>query len=819
MLRPRAGCPGGVLCFHRWLIPAEGACFCLAFAPIYWGKSMSKNFFIPVSTLGTPRIGPRRELKFALEDYWSGTSDLATLQEKASALRCANWARQKSLGVDHVPSNDFSLYDHVLDICAMVGAIPDIYDWQGGLIQPATYFAMARGDTQEESCCGKTAYKGIPALEMTKWFDTNYHYMVPELSPEQHFTLASTKAVDEFREAKALGFKTRPVLLGPVTFLKLAKSKTPGFDPLSLLDRLLPVYGEVLRQLRDSGADWVQIDEPCLVLDLGDAERSAFKKAYQVLGKAVPELKLMLATYFGKLGENLPTALSLPVAGLHVDLVRAPEQLDAVINGAAPNQVISLGVIDGRNIWRADLQAIYDWIAPAIAARGGDRFELAPSCSLLHVPIDLEQESELDPDLKSWLSFAVQKIQELKTLSRAFGDGVGAVASLFREASVALATRRTSAKVHNRLVTERILDISAGMDKRNSTFEVRRCLQTAKLGLPAFPTTTIGSFPQTADVRKSRAAFARGNMQPDAYDAFIREQTSAAIRWQEEIGMDVLVHGEFERNDMVQYFGEKLAGYAFTKQGWVQSYGSRYVRPPIIYGDVSRPDAMTVKWSHYAQSLTDRPVKGMLTGPVTMMQWSFVRNDLPRRDVCAQIALALRDEVTDLEAAGIGLIQIDEPALREGLPLRKEDWKTYLDWAVECFRLSASGVRDETQIHTHMCYSEFNDIIEAIGAMDADVISIETSRSKMELLDAFVDYAYPNDIGPGVYDIHSPRVPTIDEMVDLLVAATRQLSASQIWVNPDCGLKTRNWDEVRPALVNMVEAARLLRHNLAKAAQ
>jgi 5-methyltetrahydropteroyltriglutamate--homocysteine methyltransferase len=384
---------------------------------------------------------------------------------------------------------------------------------------------------------------------------------------------------------------------------------------------------------------------------------------------------------------------------------------------------------------------------------------------------------------------------------------------------VALATRRTSAKVHNRLVTERILDISAGMDKRNSPFEVRRCLQTAKLGLPAFPTTTIGSFPQTADVRKSRAAFARGNMQPDAYDAFIREQTSAAIRWQEEIGMDVLVHGEFERNDMVQYFGEKLAGYAFTKQGWVQSYGSRYVRPPIIYGDVSRPDAMTVKWSHYAQSLTDRPVKGMLSGPVTMMQWSFVRNDLPRRDVCAQIALALRDEVTDLEAAGIGLIQIDEPALREGLPLRKEDWKTYLDWAVECFRLSASGVRDETQIHTHMCYSEFNDIIEAIGAMDADVISIETSRSKMELLDAFVDYAYPNDIGPGVYDIHSPRVPTIDEMVDLLVAATRQLSASQIWVNPDCGLKTRNWDEVRPALVNMVEAARLLRHNLAKAAQ
>ncbi len=801
------------------VLPVGRMCFRQAFAPIYWGKPMSKKTSIPVSTLGTPRIGPRRELKFALEDYWSGKSDFVSLQEKASALRCANWARQRSLGVDNVPSNDFSLYDHVLDTCVMVGAIPEIYDWQGGLIEPATYFAMARGDTQEESCCGKTTQKGIPALEMTKWFDTNYHYMVPELSSEQHFTLASTKAVDEFREAKALGFKTRPVLLGPVTFLKLSKGTEAGFDPLSLLDRLLPVYGEVLRQLRDSGAEWVQVDEPCLVLDLNDVDRVALKKTYQVLGKAVPNLRLMLTTYFGGLGDNLQTALSLPVAGLHVDLVRAPEQLDAVIVGANPDQVISLGVIDGRNIWRADLQAIYDRIAPAIASRGAALFEIAPSCSLLHVPIDLEQESDLDADLRSWLAFAVQKIEELKILSRALGDGIGSVASEFRDASAAIAARRKSTKVHNRLVTERALAVTHDMAKRQSPFDIRRAAQQEKLGLPEFPTTTIGSFPQTTDVRKSRAAFAKGTLDGTGYDAFIRTETEAAIRWQEQIGIDVLVHGEFERNDMVQYFGEKLAGYAFTKHGWVQSYGSRYVRPPVIFGDVSRPEPMTVKWSQYAQSLTDRPVKGMLTGPVTMMQWSFVRDDLPRRDVCAQIALALRDEVTDLEVAGIGLIQIDEPAIREGLPLRRGDWKAYLDWAVECFRLSASGVRDETQIHTHMCYSEFNDIIEAIGAMDADVISIETSRSKMELLDAFVNYAYPNDIGPGVYDIHSPRVPTIDEMVDLLAAATRQLAVSQIWVNPDCGLKTRNWEEVRPALINMVEAARMLRKSMAEAAQ
>ncbi len=568
--------------------------------------------------------------------------------------------------------------------------------------------------------------------------------------------------------------------------------------------------------MRDSGADWVQIDEPCLVLDLSETDRAAYRKAYHVLHETVSNLNLMLTTYFGKLGDNLSTALSLPVAGLHVDLVRAPEQLEDVLAGASPDQVISLGVIDGRNIWRADLQAIYDGLLPMIADHKDRQFELAPSCSLLHVPIDLEQETELDPDLKSWLAFSVQKITELKILSRAFAQGVSAVAAEFQAVSRAIAARRTSAKVHNRAVMERVLAMTSGMAQRLSPFAVRRDVQQKKLKLPAFPTTTIGSFPQTAEVRKTRAAFAKGNLTSDEYDTFVRSETEAAIRWQEDIGIDVLVHGEFERNDMVQYFGEKLAGYAFTKHGWVQSYGSRYVRPPVIFGDVSRPAPMTVKWSQYAQSLTDLPVKGMLTGPVTMLQWSFVRDDLPRRDVCAQIAFALRDEVTDLEAAGIGLIQIDEPAIREGLPLRRADWKTYLDWAIECFRISACGVGDETQIHTHMCYSEFNDIIEAIGAMDADVISIETSRSKMELLEAFVNYAYPNDIGPGVYDIHSPRVPASDEMVALLVAATRQLAASQIWVNPDCGLKTRNWDEVKPALAHMVEAARMLRQSVAE---
>ncbi|MEJ0096499.1 MAG: 5-methyltetrahydropteroyltriglutamate--homocysteine S-methyltransferase [Methylocella sp.] len=768
---------------------------------------------LPISTLGVPRIGSRRELKTALESYWAGKADAAALLETATGLRAANWARQRALGVTNIPSNDFSLYDHVLDTSIMVGAIPDIYGRTDGPAPLDVYFAMARGSQ------GDGHGHAVPALEMTKWFDTNYHYLAPEFTKQQRFTLASTKPVDEYREAKALGYQTRPVLLGPVTFLKLGKSKDPALDPLSLLTVLLPVYVEVLRRLAANGAEWVQIDEPCLVLDLDEAPRQALRQAYATFAFALPELKIMLTAYFGGLGDNLDVALSLPVAGLHLDLVRGAGQLDDILAKVPRGLVLSLGVIDGRNIWRANLPSILNLLEPVVAKRGSDHVEIAPSCSMLHVPIDLELETGLDPDLKNWLAFSVQKMEELATIGQALMGGRSVVSQKMADSAAAAASRAASEKVHDPAVAARIAAITPQIAIRTSPFAARRELQRQTLGLPEFPTTTIGSFPQTAEVRKARAAHAKGALNDADYDAFLRKETEGAVRWQEEIGIDVLVHGEFERNDMVQYFGEQLAGYAFTDNAWVQSYGSRYVRPPIIFGDVSRPQAMTVKWSTYAQSLTKRPMKGMLTGPVTMLQWSFVRDDLPRDEVCRQIALAIRDEVMDLEAADIVIIQIDEPALREGLPLRRADWPAYLAWAVECFRLSASGVGDKTQIHTHMCYSEFNDIIDSIGALDADVISIETSRSKMELLDAFVSYRYPNEIGPGVYDIHSPRVPAVSEMTELLIKATKHLAADQIWVNPDCGLKTRKWDEVRPALVNMVAAARELRSAVGRDAE
>jgi 5-methyltetrahydropteroyltriglutamate--homocysteine methyltransferase len=768
---------------------------------------------LPVATLGTPRIGPRRELKFALESYWAGKSDEAALREAAAALRAANWARQKSLGVTVIPSNDFSLYDQMLDTSVMVGAIPEVYGWTGGEVSLATYFAMARGAQGDgHADCGHVHHgHGAPAQEMTKWFDTNYHYMVPEFRKGQTFRLASRKPIEEYEEAKSLGYQTRPVLVGPVTFLKLGKSHDPAFDPLSLLDQLVPVYIEVLRALAERGAEWVQIDEPCLALDLDEAARAALRRTYAAFAGAVPGLKIMLATYFGGLGDNLATALALPVAGLHVDLVRAPEQLDAVLAGACADLVLSLGVIDGRNIWRANLSALLDRLEPVVATRGADRVQVAPSCSLLHVPIDVALEPKLDDDLKSWLSFSVQKMGELAALGRALAQGREAVRDALDASAKAAAARRASPKVHDAAVTARAAAVTPEMTRRKSAFAARAILQHGRFGLPAFPTTTIGSFPQTAEVRKARAAHAKRAISDADYETFLREETARAIRWQEEIGLDVLVHGEFERNDMVQYFGEQLSGFAFTQHGWVQSYGSRCVRPPILFGDVSRPEPMTVGWWTYAQSLTKKPMKAMLTGPVTILNWSFVRDDIPRGAACRQIALAIRDEVVDLEKAGATMIQIDEAALREGLPLRKSEWRTYLDWTVECFRVCASGVRDETQIHTHMCYSEFNDIIDAIAAMDADVISIETSRSKMELLDAFKSYKYPNEIGPGVYDIHSPRVPAVDEMASLLKLARQRLSDGQLWVNPDCGLKTRKWDEVRPALVNMVAAARALR--------
>jgi 5-methyltetrahydropteroyltriglutamate--homocysteine methyltransferase len=774
---------------------------------------------LPVASLGTPRIGPRRELKFALESFWSGASDEKTLIETGTGLRAANWARQKKLGVSVIPSNDFSFYDHVLDTSVMVGAIPKIYHWNGGPVPLSTYFAMARG-TQgkiQEAACGHAhhadhATHGVPAQEMTKWFDTNYHYMVPELTRDQQFTLASRKPIEEYEEARALGYQTRPVLVGPVTFLKLAKSKDAGFNPLSLLDRLLPVYIDVLRELAYRGAEWVQIDEPCLVLDLDVVGQQALHYAYREFANAVPQLKIMLAAYFGGLGGNRDIALALPVAGLHLDLVRAPDQINGLA-GFPEDRVLSLGIIDGRNIWRADLSRILDRLEPVIAKLGKERLQIAPSCSLLHVPIDLTLETALDPEIRSWLAFSVQKLEELASLGTALAGGRDSVEAALRVSDQAASARKASPRIHDAEVSARITSIDGGMRFRASIFAERAVVQHERFNLPAFPTTTIGSFPQTADVRNARAAHAKGALTDEAYKLFLQNQTARTVRWQENIGLDVLVHGEFERNDMVQYFGEQLAGFAFTTHGWVQSYGSRYVRPPVLFGDVSRPKPMTVEWWQYAQSLTKRPMKAMLTGPVTILNWSFVRDDIPRSEACRQIALAIRDEVADLESAGAGMIQIDEAALREGLPLRKSEWKSYLDWAVEAFRLCSSGVRDETQIHTHMCYSEFNDIIGAIGAMDADVISIETSRSKMELLDAFRDYRYPNEIGPGVYDIHSPRVPEIEEMTALLRLARKRLADAQIWINPDCGLKTRKWEEVRPALVNMVAAARELRES------
>lgn len=769
---------------------------------------------LPVATLGMPRLGPRRELKLALEGYWAGKISSRQLLEAAAGLRVANWARQNSLGVTVIPSNDFSLYDQVLDTSVMVGAIPAAYGWESGPVSLKTYFAMARGsqDQEHEASYGHGYHgHGAAAQEMTKWFDTNYHYMVPEFHKTQTFRLSSRKPIEEYEEAKALGYRTRPVLIGPVTFLKLGKSTDLGFDPISLLDGLVPVYVEVLQELAKRGAEWVQLDEPCLVLDLDQTTREALQRAYRHLAEEVPDMKIMLATYFGAIGDNLATALGLPVAGLHVDLIRAPQQLSQIEFGARADLVISLGLVDARNVWRSNLSAVVERFKPVIAKFGKDRVQLAPSCSLLHVPIDLELETDIDSDVKSWLAFSVQKIGELVSLAKALAVD-GDVVAAFAESELAATARLASPKIHDKAVAQRTAGIDEAMRRRNSAFASRAEVQRKRFGLPLFPTTTIGSFPQTAEVRNARAARAAGRLTDAQYEQFLKEETARAVRWQEDIGLDVLVHGEFERNDMVQYFAEQLSGFLFTKHGWVQSYGSRYVRPPIVFGDVFRPKPMTVEWWSYAQSLTRKPMKAMLTGPVTILNWSFVRDDIPRSETCRQIALAIRDEVADLEKAGATMIQVDEAALREGLPLRRTDWKDYLDWAVESFRICSSGVADSTQIHTHMCYSEFNTIIDAIAAMDADVISIETSRSKMELLDAFTAFKYPNDIGPGVYDIHSPRVPKATEIGDLIALARRRLSDTQLWINPDCGLKTRQWEEVRPALINMVAAARELRN-------
>ncbi|MBN8886449.1 MAG: 5-methyltetrahydropteroyltriglutamate--homocysteine S-methyltransferase [Rudaea sp.] len=751
-----------------------------------------------VTNLGFPRIGRKRELKTALENYWKGAIDADALRETARELRQRHWQLQRDAGADVVPVNDFTLYDHVLDTAWLFGAVPQEYLELAQNDPLAGYFATARGY--------KAGGRDLRALEMTKWFDTNYHYLVPELTRDQVFTLRGDKPIAEFLEARALGHTARPVLLGPVSFLLLSKT-VDGSDRLALLDKLVPVYAELLGKLADAGADWVQLDEPLLALDLCDAARHAFRYAYATLAEARTP-KLLLATYFSGLDENLDLALSLPAHGLHIDLVRAPQLLDAVLDHLPDDRVLSLGVVDGRNIWRTDLHAALGLIKRARAAISAHRLQIAPSCSLLHVPIDASPEAALE--IHPWLAFAREKVAELRTLADA-AEGKEAALAAIAASRELQKSRRASKLTVNAAVRERVKQTTAQLEQRQSDYEARRLKQAQALGLPAYPTTTIGSFPQTAEVRHARASHRAGKLSDAEYRTFLENETAQTVRIQEELDIDVLVHGEFERNDMVEYFGEQLDGFAFTKQGWVQSYGSRCVKPPIIYGDVSRPQPMTVAWSRYAQSLTQRVMKGMLTGPVTILQWSFVRDDQPRADTCRQIALALRDEVVDLETAGIRVIQIDEPALREGLPLRRRDWDAYLAWAVACFRVAAAGVRDETQIHTHMCYAEFNDIIDAVAALDADVISIETSRSRMELLEAFTRFRYPSGIGPGVYDIHSPRVPEYDDMLGLLRKAQARLKPEQLWVNPDCGLKTRGWPEVKAALGAMVAAAKALR--------
>jgi len=745
------------------------------------------------SNLGFPPLGAARELKRATEGYWSGKVTRAQLLATGAELRRRHWQLQRDMGLDRIPVNDFSFYDRMLDTCALVGAVPPRYGFKSEWVDADTYFAMARGSQ------GKG--RDVTAMEMTKWFDTNYHYIVPELERGQRFRMASAKPANEYREAKALGLDATTVLIGPLTFLLLAKAKGGAFDRLSLIDGLLPVYGDVLESLAAAGATWVQFDEPSLALDRSAAERDAYRRAYKYLASRAGKLQLLVATYFAGLGDNLATALALPVQGLHVDLVRAPEQLDPLLAAWPKGRVLSAGVIDGRNVWRADLEKQAALVERAAAKVGKDRLWVAPSCSLLHTPFDLDLETRLDPELKSWLAFAKQKLQEVVALAK--GDRK-AVESSTRAAK----SRRVSKRINNAAVQRRASSVTEKDRVRRAPFAVRR---KSQVDLPPYPTTTIGSFPQTTEVRAARRKLNDNQLSADAYDRFIETQIGKTIALQEEMGLDVLVHGEFERNDMVEYFGEQLAGFAFTEHGWVQSYGTRYVKPPIIFGDISRPSAMTVRWSRYAQSLTKRPVKGMLTGPVTILQWSFVRDDQPRAETAQQIALAIRDEVIDLEAAGIRVIQIDEPALREGLPLRRADWAAYLQWAVDAFRLATAGVRDGTQVHTHMCYSEFNDVLQVIERMDADVISIENARSGSELLQGFEHYKYPNEIGPGVYDIHSPRVPSTAEITGALKSMTRVLDGAQIWVNPDCGLKTRGWEETLAALKNMVAAANEMR--------
>lgn len=762
-------------------------------------------------SLGFPRIGRDRELKKALEAYWKGELNEAGLQAVGRELRATHWQLQKDAGIDLLPVGDFAWYDQVLTHSLTFGVVPERFRPHTGKPTLDTLFGMARGAVANKSgnsCCG-----GAHAQEMTKWFDTNYHYLVPEFTADQQFQLSWEQLFEEVEEAQALGHRVKPVLIGPLTYLWLGKAKGSEFDRLDLLERLLPVYGEILQRLAAQGVEWVQIDEPILVLDLPQAWKNAFERAYNLLQRE-PGKKL-IATYFAGLEDNLGLAASLPVDGLHIDLVRAPEQFPTILDRLPAYKVLSLGVVNGRNVWRTDLQQALTVLQQA-QERLGERLWVAPSCSLLHSPVDLSREDKLDSELKSWLAFAVQKCEEVALLTTALNAPQDAqVQAALAQSHAVQACRAQSPRIHKPAVQARLAAITAADSQRQSPFATRIEQQRARLQLPVLPTTSIGSFPQTAAIRLARQAFKAGKLSAADYTEAMHSEIRHAVEVQENLGLDVLVHGEAERNDMVEYFAEQLDGYAFTRFGWVQSYGSRCVKPAVIYGDLSRPKAMTVAWIGYAQTLTRKVMKGMLTGPVTMLMWSFPRDDISREQQARQLALAIRDEVVDLETAGIKIIQIDEAAFREGLPLRQAQWQGYLNWATEAFRLCASGVRDETQIHTHMCYSEFNDVIESIAAMDADVITIETSRSDMELLEAFERFDYPNDIGPGVYDIHSPRVPDSREMANLLRKAAQRIPLERLWVNPDCGLKTRAWPETEAALVNMVAAARQLRTELA----
>ncbi len=747
-------------------------------------------------SLGFPRIGVKRELKKTIESYWKGELSKEKLFLAAKDLRKRHWELQKENGIDLVPVGDFSLYDQMLDMTKALGAVPGRFGFKGGKINVKTYFDMARGK-------GDAA-----AMEMTKWFDTNYHYIVPEFEPNQTFKLSSEKIFEEVKEAIDEDYQAKPVLPGPLTYIFLGKETEEGFNRFEHLDSILKVYEEILSRL-SSPCEWIQLDEPILVLDLDAEVKEYFKETYERLTKAAGQMKILLATYFGSLGSNEDLTLTLPVSGLHLDLVRAPEQLDSVLENIGPDKTLSLGVVNGRNIWKTNFDKAVSMVRKASKAIGEERIMVAPSCSLLHVPVDLDEETALPDEIKNWMAFAKQKCRELEIIrDAAIGKDVSNELKRNKEA---LQSRKESPLATNKTVQEKLKNISKEMLNRKTPFASRIKKQNENLNLPLLPTTTIGSFPQTKEIRQVRSKFKKSEISEENYKNSMKGFIKEVVDKQEELELDVFVHGEPERNDMVEYFGEQLKGYCFSKNGWVQSYGTRCVKPPILYGDVIRPEPMTVDWITYAQSLTDKPMKGMLTGPVTILCWSFVRDDQPRSTTCKQIALALREEVKDLEEAGIGVIQVDEPAIREGLPLRKKDWENYLQWAIDCFRLSVSGVKDETQIHTHMCYSEFNDIIEWIAKMDADVISIEASRSKMELLKAFKEFHYPNEIGPGVYDIHSPRIPSKEEIKNLIEKAIEVIPLENLWVNPDCGLKTRNWEEAISSLQNMVQAAKELR--------